>query len=313
MAVAAYTAVLVALGATLLTRGSDGAPPQPRHHTRPASIRPPAPVPLHIDLQGAGDGTVAVLGGERCSGDCTIGITRGRVLTLTAAAPKGSRFGGWTAPPACRRTVTCDLQVRGEMTVAARFSAATTRHRTVTVHPVKTVVLTTALTGHGRLAVRGRDACRHGCTFRRGARARLRVTHRAHARVKWSGADCAGDTCTVRLTRARTVTAAISDPPRLVQIWHAPDQTDEAAMTPAPDHALDVRTSPGGSVRIAAVRCQGAAPCPDQYVLELVAVPDAGAAFAGWAGCPEAQGPICELVTGSDRAVTARFTPPPGA
>jgi hypothetical protein len=358
-------------------------PPPARHHTPPLVLSPPPPVALHIDHQGAGRGTMALLGGARCSGDCTIGITRGDVLTLTAEAAAGSRFAGWTAPAVCRATTACDVQVRGEMTVAARFSAvspprkrftltleaagpgsvdlcdgaracsrtydagtqvaltarphahgafrrwdgctaygatcrvAMTRDRTVTVRFLHTVVLTTSLTGDARLDIRGHGACGHGCTFRRGARAKLRVTHAARAGVKWVGARCDGDTCTVRMTRDRTVTAAVSDRPRVTQTWDAPHPSDGAALNAAPVHTLDVRTSPGGSVQIGAVRCQGVAPCRHQYahgsVLTLVAVPDPGAAFVGWAGCPDATGNHCEVVFTSDRAVIAIFTAPHGA
>ena len=135
MAVFAYTAVLIALAAALLTRGSDGAPPPThqvgvprhparavikkpgkprppvRHHPHRAIVPPPPPVALHIDHQGAGHGTVAVLGGARCTGDCTIGITRGRVLTLTAETVTGSRFAGWAAPAACRGSRAAETRV----------------------------------------------------------------------------------------------------------------------------------------------------------------------------------------------------------
>jgi uncharacterized repeat protein (TIGR02543 family) len=357
--------------------------PPARVHPPPVILSPPPPVALHIDHQGAGHGTVAVLGGARCSGDCTIAITRGEVLTLTAEARAGYRFDGWTAPQACRASTTCDVQVRAEMTVAARFSAvspprkrftltlatagpgsvdlchgtracartydagtqvaltarphahgafqrwdgctaygatcrvAMTRDRTVTVHFLRTVVLTTSLAGDARIDVRGRGACGHGCTFRRGARAELRVTHGARAGVKWTGVRCDGDTCTVPMTRDRTVTAAISAPPRVTQTWHAVQPSGGAALNATPAHTLDVRTSPGGSVQIGAVRCRGVTPCRHQYahgtVLALVAVPDPGAEFVRWGGCPDATDTTCEVVFTSDRAVIAIFTPPPGA
>src|SRR5690348_8025263 len=187
MAVAAYTLVLIALAAVAFSNGSEGAPPvvrpsaEPRHQAHPhrptvvaprhrvvsrrrASaltrrvIPPPPPVALAIDHQGNGDGTVVVLGGARCSGDCTIDITRGRVVTLTAHASAGARFDGWTAPAACRATPTCNIQVRGEMTVAARWTATTRRsgNRDRTVTARSRVVLITSVTGdHGVLRVRG--------------------------------------------------------------------------------------------------------------------------------------------------------------
>jgi hypothetical protein len=381
MAVGVYTAVLIALGAALLTGGSNGAAPTVR---------------LIVERSGAG----VVHGALSCpshAGPCTATVSRGTTLTLTAAAAPGSRFRGWsgtcTGRGVCRVTLDADQTVTAtfvrhrpparhhakpvippppppvaphitrervltltinaagpgsvdlcdgvrscsrayepgtQVAVTARPYArgafhrwdgcvaygatcrvAMTRDRTVTAHFLRTVVLTTSLTGDARLDIRGRDACGGGCTFRRGARAKLRVTHAARAVVKWTGARCDGDTCTVRMTRDRTVKAAISDPPRVRQTWHAPHRSKKPTLSAVPAHTLDVRTSPGGSVQVGGVRCQGVAPCRHEYAhgarLVLVAEPDPGAAFVGWAGCPDATGSACDVVLTSDRAVIAMF------
>jgi hypothetical protein len=359
-----------------------------RHYSRPpatAVIPPPPPVALTIDHRGRGEGTVSVFGGGSCSDDCTIPVTRGRVLTLTAASPPGAVFDGWTAPDACRATTTCDVQVRGDMTVAAHFSTVRpkwiaitidtagpgsvdlcagarscsrtykagtklvlgarpradggfrrwdgcatpdaschvtlTRDRTVTARFWHTTVLTTSVAGDAsaRLHVGRRGSCVNGCTFRRGARAQLRVIHDAHATVKWSDERCHGDTCTVRMTRDRTVKATISHPPPATQSWHSSDRSNEAALGPEPatrTYTLDVRTSAGGSVEIGDVRCQSMAPCRHAYrdgtSLTLVAQPEPGFAFGGWAGCAGPSAGTCDVTLASDRAVVATFTPAAG-
>jgi Divergent InlB B-repeat domain len=323
-------------GAHRIVHHARGAAKWPRHHHRrrhaPTVVSPPPPVALTIDHQGAGRGTVSVLGGGGCSGDCTFDVTQGRVLMLTAAAFPGARFDGWTAPDTCRATTSCDVQIRSDMTVAAHFSAAPVKWFAITINTAgpgsvdlcggahscsRTTVLTTSLGGDAsaRLDVGPRGSCVSGCTFRRGAHAKLRVSHKAHATVKWSGARCRGDTCTVRMTRDRKLRVVVGAPPPATVAWHATHWSQGAELRSL-DYTLDVRTSAGGSVQIGDVRCRGAVPCRHQYAggtsLTLVAQPDSGYAFAGWAGCAAPARDTCDVALASDRTVVATFTPAPG-
>jgi hypothetical protein len=141
------------------------------------------------------------------------------------------------------------------------------------------------------------------------------VVHDAHATVKWSDQRCHGDTCTLRMTRDRTVKATISPPP-VTQTWHAHDPSKEAALGPEPaarTYTLDVRASTGGSVQVGDVRCQSMAPCRHAYrdgtPLTLVAQTAPGFAFAGWAGCAGPAAATCDVTLASDRTVVATFTP----
>jgi Divergent InlB B-repeat domain len=273
---------------------------------------------LHIGHQGRGGGTVSVLGGPRCGGDCTFDVLQGRVLTLTADAPAGTRFDGWTAPDSCRATATCDVQVRGETTVIARFSRVSP--------PPRRFTLTVRAVGTGTVdACDGARSCAH--TYDAGTNVALTArAHEARATVRWTGARCRGDVCTVRMTRDRTVRMAVIRPPRVTLRWTGtPCTKDACALDPRKDTAakgafgprrytLDIRTYPGGSVQAGDVRCQGLAPCRHAYgygtPLALVAVPDPGFAFAGWAGCPSPTGETCQLPVTSDRMVVANFVGP---
>jgi hypothetical protein len=284
-----------------------------RHRTRPVSPPPPAalpppPVALHIDHQGAGHGTVTVLGGARCSGDCTLAITRGRVLTLTAHAPAGARFDGWTAPVDCLVTTTCDVQVRAVLTVAARFSAV--------APPPQRFTLTLRATGPGAVGLcHGARTCAR--TYPAGTRLALTARPFAHGAFRrWHGCGAHRVTCRIAMTRDRTLTARFRhrDPPHGKQTWHAPDPSEPPALTSGPTDTLDVRTTPGGSVQVGAGRCQGVAPCRHEFahgtLVTLVAEPDAGAAFVRWAACPEVTGDTCRIALAGDRAVLAIFSSP---
>jgi hypothetical protein len=183
--------------------------PPARHDVAPL---PPVAPPITreraftLTITAAGPGSVDLCDGVR---SCSLTYDAGAKVALTARPYAYGAFHRWD----------------GCVAHGATCHVAMTRDRTVTADFLRTVTLTTT----AGIDVRGHGACTGGCTFRRGARAQLHVTHDARAVVKWTGAVCDGDTCTLRMTRDRTVKAVVSDPPRIRQSWHAPPALAPAA------------------------------------------------------------------------------------
>lgn len=80
--------------------------------------------PLAIELGGSGAGTVRIGGSRTCTASCTLDLTFGTTVTLTAEASAGSRFLGWSG--ACTNTSgECTIELLGRRTLTARFSRPT--------------------------------------------------------------------------------------------------------------------------------------------------------------------------------------------
>jgi len=144
-----------------------------------------APVTLSVTKSGSGSGTVtSTPDGINCGGACSLSVTRGRAVTLTARAAAGSGFTGWRG--ACAGTADCVVT----MSVARAVTATFAKFR-----------LTVATAGVGAGIVRGPGlACvrpavvGNECTETYAAGAIVTLTARAAAGsgfTGWGGA-CAG-------------------------------------------------------------------------------------------------------------------------
>ncbi|MEO8103778.1 MAG: hypothetical protein ABI790_14745, partial [Betaproteobacteria bacterium] len=79
------------------------------------------PVTLSLTITGAGSGTVTSSpAGINCSATCSANFANGAAVTLTAAAPAGSAFAGWSG--ACSGTGTCLVTMTAARTVIATFA-----------------------------------------------------------------------------------------------------------------------------------------------------------------------------------------------
>ena len=77
---------------------------------------------------GTGSGTVTFSPAgtqSSCTASCTNSYTSGTVVTLTATAPSGSTFAGWSGG-ACSGTSTCQLTMSAAKAVTATFNTAPT-------------------------------------------------------------------------------------------------------------------------------------------------------------------------------------------
>jgi hypothetical protein len=117
--------------------------------------------------------------------------------------------------------------------------------------------------------------------------------------VSWGGlcAAATGDSCTITVTAAGTVTARFA-------------QRQTLTVTPSGGGAGRVVSSPAG------IDCAAAAPCSSSFpvgtVVTLTATATAGSIFTGWSGsginCQNAP-PTCAVTLSANRTVTASFVP----
>jgi hypothetical protein len=154
---------------------------------------------LDVVRTGAGSGTVTG-GGISCGPDCFEVVTRGQVVTLTAVADAGSKFGEWSG---CDTPsgATCTMSLDRSKFVVATFDLVA-RPATLTV--------TKSGTGFGTVDG-GSISCGGVCneTVANGSSIKLTATPSSGATFTgWSGCDAAsGTTCTMSMTANKIVTA----------------------------------------------------------------------------------------------------------
>ncbi|MEP6910449.1 MAG: hypothetical protein ABI896_08475, partial [Actinomycetota bacterium] len=237
--------------------------------------------PLAVTKTGSGTGTVGSdVGALNCGSTCSVNYVSGTVVTLSAAASPGSRFGGWSGS-GCSGTGTCTVTMSQARTVTATFIALHT--------------LTVSKKGSGRGTVSsnpGAIDCGSTCAagYDQDAQVTLSATAAAGSRFAgWSGAGCSGiGTCTVALSEARGVTAIF------VQVV-----------------PLDVTVAGAGSVSSnpSGILCGHA--CTRQYDagtdVTLTAAAKKGRWFQGWSGACTGTKRTCIVTMSEARLVHARF------
>ena len=249
-----------------------------------------APVTLSVTKSGSGSGTVtSTPDGINCGRACSLSVTRGRAVTLTARAAAGSGFTGWRG--ACAGTADCVVTMSAARAVTATFA----KFR-----------LTVATAGVGAGIVRGPGlACvrpavvGNECTETYAPGAVVTLTARAAAGsgfTGWGGA-CAGAgtaDCVVTMSAARAVTATFA----------------KFRLTVATAGVgAGVVGGPGLTcVRPAVVGNE----CTETYaagaIVTLTARAAAGSGFTGWGGaCAGAGTADCVVTMSAARAVTATF------
>ena len=88
--------------------------------SRDGGVDAPAPIALHIHIDGPG--TVTVAGGNTCDGaDCTFPIAKNVPATLTAAPHGNHPFERWTSAICMGQPAVCTFTPTADSTVAAKF------------------------------------------------------------------------------------------------------------------------------------------------------------------------------------------------
>ncbi|MCK6547524.1 hypothetical protein L6R52_16870 [Myxococcota bacterium] len=240
-----------------------------------------------VSVRKTGSGRVSSMPeGILCGADCREGYATGTMLTLTAVPAVGSVFGSWEGGGCSGTSPTCVITVERDVEITAHFMT-----------PQFELVVTRDGTGAGLVTSTpsGID-CGATCaaSFDRDTEVTL-VAEPATASefVGWSGACVGIGDCVVTMDAAKAVTATF------LGITHA------VTVSKAGNGAGRVTSTPSG------IDC--GADCAEDFgegqQVELVAVADAGHAFAGWGGACAAAGtdPTCVVTVTEALAVSASF------
>ena len=235
-----------------------------------------------VAKSGAGTGTVSG-GGLACGATCSITVTHGTVLSLTAAAGTLSTFAGWGG--GCSGTAACALTITANTSITASFA-------------LDDVTLFVSKGGTGSGTVISSPAginCGADCqeTYTAGQMTTLTATPATGSTFTgWSGAGCTGTApCTLTMTAATTVTA----------------------MFTLNAFALDVTRAGNGSGSVtslpAGIACGAACSATYDYgtVVTLTPAASLGSMFTGWSGACTGTG-ACSVTINAAKSVSATFT-----
>ena len=252
---------------------------------------------ITVNKSGAGTGTVtSTPAGIDCGATCQGTFNVASSVTLTATAPTGSIFTGWTGACAAFGTnATCTIadMPNSAQVVGASFGIDT-----------RTVTVTKTGLGNGSVssAPAGINACSSTCNapFTVGSSVTLTATLGANSVFNgWSGVACNGGnsatTCTFTVSAATTVTAAFSI------------QTAQLTVLKAGAGSGTVTSTPAG------INC--GATCSTTFnvgtSITLTAAPQSpGSTFAGWTGVSCAggnSGASCTFAFNAAATATATF------
>jgi List-Bact-rpt repeat protein len=235
---------------------------------------------LSVTKTGAGAGSVTSSPpGIACGATCAAGYNEGAVVTLTAAAPSGSRFAGWSG--ACGGTGTCVVTMDAAKSVTASFV------------PAKTLTVAKSGTGAGTVSSDpvGVD-CGPTCAvgYDEGTVVTLTAVASSGSRFTgWSGACTGSGACSVTMDAAKSVTA------------------DFIALR----HLAVATSGPGsGSVTSAPFGLDCGLTCvadfDDRSSVLLTATAASGSIFTGWSGDCSGDG-RCAVTMDAAKSATANF------
>jgi subtilisin-like proprotein convertase family protein len=176
-----------------------------RNVTATFNLNPPQALTVAKGGTAAAAGTVTSSpAGIACGATCSAMYPGGTPVTLTASAPVGSVFGGFTGCDTMTTSTTCAVDLTAARNVTATFTTVPT-HR-----------LTVVETGSGSGNVAGPGiGCRPDCTelYNDGTSVTLVANPTAAGSrfTGWSGCDdVSGNTCTVSMTTEKAVTATFT-------------------------------------------------------------------------------------------------------
>ncbi len=254
-------------------------------------------------------GLDCVITAGAASGNCSVQVEQGTNVALTATpeprsdgTPTRQLFAGWGGDCSAANGAAC-----------AFTAGATNTNATVTFFDERRLKVSTAGDGGGLVRAGSLVQCARavGATsgacevpLTHGSLVTLTATADDRSEFKgWTGACTAraGD-CTVTMTEARTVTATFARPTATLTITGI-----------AGSGRGTIRSQPAGiDCRVVGAATSGACSFTfaDRVTVTLLAVPDAGNAFAAWGNACAAAGDAtsCELQLTTERAVSAGFT-----
>jgi uncharacterized protein (DUF2141 family) len=240
---------------------------------------------------GKGTGTITSdPPGISCPEDCTELYWKNEVVTLTATPAANSMFSGWSG--SCTGTQsTCNLTMTASKSVTATFIP----------YPALTVIKS----GTGTGAITSNDSginCGNvdvpDCSevYTTPETVTLTATPALHSSfIVWKGCtSISGNTCTVSMTAAKTVTATFTADPKYAV----------KAVKGGKGTGTITSDLPG-------ISCPG--DCTELYwkneVVTLTAIPSGNSMFSGWSGSCTGTQSTCNLTMTASKSVTATFIP----
>jgi hypothetical protein len=241
---------------------------------------------LTVTKAGTGSGTVTSNPtGINCGTTCTTNYNYNTAVTLTAAAPTGSTFTGWSG--ACTGTGNCTVAMSAARAVTATFANAA-------LPSVYSLGVTKHGTGTGIVASNPAGVnCGTTCSaiFTSGTVVTLEAMPDAGSTFAGWGGPCSGAvSCTVSLGQAQNVTATFS-------LQSATLTVSKIGMGTG-----TVSSSPAG------INCGSAcnAAFSGGTAVTLKATPSKRSVFAGWSGACTGTG-SCTVTLTQSKSVTASF------
>jgi hypothetical protein len=243
--------------------------------------------PVQVSKAGNLDGVVTSSpAGIDCGSTCENQFDNGQSVVLSAIAPTGTAFSGWSN--GCTGTGTC--------TVSA--SPNVDRHVTATFATVQTHALTVAKAGTGSGTVASAPPginCGDDCTqpYNVDSVVTLTATPAADSVFTgWSNGGCSGtEPCPVDVDAAKTVTATFNLKKYALSVSRNGTGTGSV-----------ITTTPGISCGV---------DCTEQYdahtVVRLVASPTDNSSFVGWTGACTHFTIACDVTMEEARSVAAEF------
>ena len=253
---------------------------------------------LTVAKAGSADGTV--ISNEspakiNCGTDCSDSYTAGAQVTLTATAPAGVTFAGFSGGGCSGTSSSCVVVIDSTKTVTATFNGATKHKLEVQKAGTGTVKSTSNPTQPSQID------CGATCSADYPAGTTVTLTAEPGQNFRfagWSGGSCTGDstTCNVTMDGAKTVTATFN------------------AIATGTNHTLTA-SAVNGSVACLAdnggTSCTG--PYPAGTKVTMTALPGVGMdpLSATWTGCTAPVGQLtCTVTMDAPKTVTVSFTAP---
>lgn len=247
------------------------------------SAAPPASVTLTVAKAGGGTGMVtSTPAGINCGVTCTLTVSSGTAVTLTAAPAPNNTLADWGGVcPA--GSATCAVTVNSNQTVTATFNTSSAN---------LSVSVVFAGTGTGSVTCNG-GPC--NATYPWGTSVTVAgVPNGKSSFAGWGGGGCTGTAdCTVLLWADTQLMATFNLLPVTAQLSVSKSGNGDGTITSSP----------------AGINC--GATCSSNYpggtVVTLTATPTAGSTFAGWSGGGCAGIGTCDVRLDAAKSVTAAF------
>ena len=267
----------------------------------------------------AGSGIDCAISGATLANTCTASLSRGDVVTLTAAPTGGSSFLAWG--DACVNSgssATCTVTLSEALAVSASFAAPPPPPPP----PTYTVTIRKAASGNGTGTVSGTGiSCSitassqtGDCseTFVQGTQLTLTAAATGGGSFAgWSGACAAAGTtatCALTVSQNTTVDASFAPPP-------PPPPARYVVTVAAASSGTGTGTVTASGITCTISAASQSGDCTEEREEDtqftLTAAATGGSTFAGWSGACSGTSATCTITVSQATTVRASFTAPP--